>query len=113
MQKIENYIGGELVKPASQNYLDNLNPATGEVYSLLPDSDDRDVHLAAEAAKAAFATWSSTPAEERFELLTRLVQLIQRDSESLAQAESIDTGKPLSLARSMDIPRASANFRFY
>ena len=60
MTNLENYIGGELVKPASGNYIDNFNPATGEVYSLIPDSDDRDVHLAAEAAKAAFPSWSAT-----------------------------------------------------
>jgi aminomuconate-semialdehyde/2-hydroxymuconate-6-semialdehyde dehydrogenase len=113
MLTIENYIGGELVKPASDNYLENADPATGAVYSLLPDSDDRDVHLAAEASNAAFPSWSSTPAEARFEVLMRLVALIERDSELLAVAESTDTGKPLTLARTMDIPRASANFRFY
>lgn len=110
---IENYIGGELVKPASGEYLDNFNPATGEVYSYIPDSDDRDVNLAADAARAAFPTWSQTSPEERFEILMRLVGLIERDLESLAQAESIDNGKPVSLARMVDIPRAIANFRFY
>lgn len=113
MQNIENYIGGELVKPASGNYLDNIEPATGEVYSTIPDSDDRDVNLAVDAARAAFAGWSSTSPENRFEVLMRLVSFIERDSEELARAESIDNGKPLSLARVMDIPRAAANFRFY
>jgi aminomuconate-semialdehyde/2-hydroxymuconate-6-semialdehyde dehydrogenase len=113
MQTLENYIGGELVKPASGNYLDNANPAIGEVYSLIPDSDDRDVHLAAEAAKAAFPFWSQVPAEGRFEILMRLVSWIERDAENLAMAECIDNGKPLSLARSLDIPRAASNFRFY
>ena len=61
MQKIENYIGGELVKPASSQYLDSIDPATDEVYSFIPDSDDRDVHLAVEAAGAAFTAWSKTP----------------------------------------------------
>jgi aminomuconate-semialdehyde/2-hydroxymuconate-6-semialdehyde dehydrogenase len=59
MTIIENYIGGALVNPASAGYLENINPATGEVYSQAPDSDDRDVHLAVEAAKAAFPAWSS------------------------------------------------------
>ena len=113
MQKIENYIGGELVKPASENYLDNVNPATGDVYSLIPDSDDRDVHLAAEAAKTAFPAWSQMPAEGRFEILMRLVSFIERDAAELAMAECVDNGKPLSLARSLDIPRAASNFRFY
>ena len=113
MLKIENYIGGELVKPASAEYLDNFEPATGEVYSQIPDSDDRDVHLAVESAHAAFPAWSETPPENRFEILMRLVSFIERDSEALALAESIDNGKPISLARTMDIPRAAANFRFY
>ncbi|MBA3354179.1 MAG: aldehyde dehydrogenase [Blastocatellia bacterium] len=113
MLSIENYIGGELVKPASGEYLDNVEPAAGEVYSLIPDSDDRDVNLAVDAARAAFPEWSKKPPEARFEILMRLVSFIERDAEELARAESIDNGKPLSLARAMDIPRAAANFRFY
>lgn len=113
MQKIENYIGGQMVQPASGEYLDNIDPSTGKAYSLMADSDDRDVHLAVEAAQAAFPAWSQTPPEARFEILMRLVSFIERDLEVLALAESIDNGKPLSLARTMDIPRAAANFRFY
>lgn len=113
MQTIDNYIGGELVQPASGEYLDNFDPSTGEVYSLIADSDDRDVHLAVEAAKAAFPAWSNTSAEARHDILMRLVTLIERDLESLALAESVDQGKPVSLARSVDIPRAVANFKFY
>jgi aminomuconate-semialdehyde/2-hydroxymuconate-6-semialdehyde dehydrogenase len=113
MQVIENYIGGELVKPASGEYLDNVDPATGENYSQTPDSDDRDVNLAVDAARAAFSTWSRTSPEARFEILMRLVSFIERDAEALARAESVDNGKPLSLARVMDIPRAASNFRFY
>ena len=73
MLTIENYIGGELVTPASGEYLDNVEPATGSVYSRIPDSDDRDVNLAADAARAAFPSWSKTPSEQRFEILMRLV----------------------------------------
>ena len=113
MLSIENYIGGELVLPASGNYLDNFDPSTGEVYSLIADSDDRDVHLAVEAARAAFPAWSNTSAEARHDILMRLTALIERDLESLALAESVDQGKPVSLARAVDIPRAVANFKFY
>lgn len=113
MLKIENYIGGELLKPISDKYLDNFNPALGEIYSLIPDSDERDVELAVEAAQRAFPGWSKTSNEERFEILMRLVRLIERDLEMLATAESIDNGKPVSLAKRVDIPRAAANFRFY
>src|SRR5438128_1406992 len=113
MERISNYIGGELVRPASGEYLDNFDPSTGEVYSLIADSDDRDVHLAVEAAKAAFPAWSATAIEARHDILMRLVALIERDLERLALAESIDNGKPVSLARTVDIPRAVANFKFY
>ena len=113
MLTIENYIGGELVTPASGEYLDNVEPATGTVYSRIPDSDDRDVNLAADAARTAFPDWSRTSPEQRFEILMRLVSFIERDMEELARAESIDNGKPISLARSMDVPRAASNFRFY
>jgi len=113
MQYIENYIGGELVKPVSGEYLDNFNPATGEIYSHIPDSDPRDVEKAVEAAKTAFPTWSKTSNEQRHDVLMRLVSLIGRDLDDLAAAESIDNGKTLTLARSVDIPRAVSNFKFY
>lgn len=113
MKKIENYIGGAFVKPASGEYLDNFDPSSGEVYSQIADSDDRDVNLAVEAAKAAFPAWLKTSPEARHDILMRLVALIERDLESLALAESIDNGKPVSLARTVDIPRAVANFKFY
>lgn len=113
MISIENYIGGELSPPILGRYLDNFEPATGSVYSSIPDSDERDIERAVEAAKAAFPAWSMTPAEDRFAILMRLVALIKRDLESLALAESTDNGKPVSLARAVDIPRAIANFRFY
>jgi aminomuconate-semialdehyde/2-hydroxymuconate-6-semialdehyde dehydrogenase len=113
MLKIENYIGGELTKPISENYLDNFNPATGEVYSLIPDSDERDVTRAVEAAKKAFPVWSKMSAETRHDHLMKIVALIERDLDSLAEAESIDNGKPKTLAKTVDIPRAVSNFKFY
>ncbi|HTH51485.1 MAG TPA: aldehyde dehydrogenase, partial [Pyrinomonadaceae bacterium] len=80
---------------------------------LIPDSDERDVDAAVAAAKAAFPAWSATPAEERFEILMRIVALIEENLEDLALAESIDNGKTLAIAKRLDIPRAAANFRFY
>lgn len=113
MLKIENYIDGKLIAPISNQYLDNFNPAIAEVYSLIPDSDERDIELAVEAAKRAFPLWSKTSNDERFEILMRLVRLIERDLDLLAEAESVDNGKPVSLAKRVDIPRAASNFRFY
>ena len=111
--KIQNFIGGNFAAPAGGNYLDNIEPATGKPYSLVPDSDGRDVELAVAAAERAFPGWSKTPSAERSRILLAIADLIERDLEKLARAESIDTGKPLALARSLDIPRAATNFRFF
>ncbi len=113
MLKIENYIDGKLIAPASNKYLDNFNPATGEVYSLIPDSDENDINLAVDAAKRAFPVWSKMSAEARHDCLMRLSALIERDLDALAEAESVDNGKPKTLAKAVDIPRAVSNFKFY
>lgn len=113
MDQILNYIAGKLQKPISNNYLDNINPAEGKVYSSLPDSDFNDVQKAVEAASNAFPMWSTMLASKRAEILLKIAELIDRDLDKLALAESIDQGKPLKLAKSVDIPRASANLRFY
>jgi aminomuconate-semialdehyde/2-hydroxymuconate-6-semialdehyde dehydrogenase len=113
MEEIKNYIDGELLTPISNQYLDNYNPATGEVYSHVPDSDERDVAIAVAAAEKAFLKWSIRPVEERSHLLLRVAQLIEQNGERLALAESIDNGKPVWLAQNVDIPRASSNFHFF
>ena len=113
MQSIKNYINGELIGPVGKKYLDNYNPATGKVYSLIPDSDEKDVQLAVDAARAAFPKWSHTPKEERSKVMMKIADLIDKNFEKLAIAESIDHGKPVWLAKMVDIPRASANMRFY
>ncbi len=112
-KKIRNFIDGQFVEPVGGKYLDNIEPATGKPYSQVADSDARDVDLAVTVAEKAFTDWSHTPATERSRILLRIGDLIERDLEKLARAESIDTGKPLSLARTLDIPRAASNFRFF
>jgi aminomuconate-semialdehyde/2-hydroxymuconate-6-semialdehyde dehydrogenase len=111
--RVENFIAGQFTRPISGRYLDNIEPATGKSYSQVADSNARDVDLAVAAAEKAFLDWSKTSAAERSRLLLRIADLIERDLEKFARAESIDTGKPISLARTLDIPRAVANFRFF
>jgi aminomuconate-semialdehyde/2-hydroxymuconate-6-semialdehyde dehydrogenase len=113
MEKIRNYLNGELIAPLSNQYIDNHNPASGEVYSYTPDSEERDVAMATSAAEQAFAAWSITPTEQRSRILMRIAEMIDQQRDKLALAECIDTGKPLALAKTVDIPRASANFRFF
>ena len=110
---LSNYISGSLLPPASASYLDNINPSNGEVYSYIPDSDERDVHLAVEAAEKAFPEWSTMGVRERFRVLLKLADIIEARLEEFAKAESMDSGKPVSVARTVDIPRAHENIRFF
>ena len=110
---LQNYINGELLHPVSGEYLNNYQPATGEIYSHIPDSDDRDIELAVEAAKKAFPEWSSCGVETRFKVMMKIAQGIEDNLEAFAEAESMDNGKPVWLSRSVDIPRAIQNFRFF
>jgi aminomuconate-semialdehyde/2-hydroxymuconate-6-semialdehyde dehydrogenase len=111
--QIQNFIDGQFIEPIGGKYLDNIEPATGKPYSQIADSDARDVEVAVAAAEKAFVEWSRKPAAERSKILLRIADIIERDLDKLARAESVDTGKPLALARSVDIPRAVANFRFF
>jgi aminomuconate-semialdehyde/2-hydroxymuconate-6-semialdehyde dehydrogenase len=110
---IQNYINGEFHNPISNEWIDNYKPSTGEVYGQIPNSGAADVEKAYEAANAAFSSWSKTTLDERSKILSRIAQLITEKLPKLAKAESEDNGKPLSLATTIDIPRASSNFQFF
>ncbi len=113
MKKILNYINGELSPSNTNTYLDNYDPSRGMVYSQIPDSDEKDVERAFKAANAAFPKWSKLPKEKRSAYLLKIAELIEENLEELSRAESKDNGKTIQLAKSVDIPRAAANFRFY
>lgn len=112
-QQIQNYIGGELLPASSGLWLDNMEPATGTPYSQVPDSDGRDIEAAVIAAHKVFLEWASTPVVQRAKVLRKIAGLIEQNQEALAKAESVDTGKPLCLAASIDIPRSVLNFEFF
>lgn len=113
MEKLQNFINGIYQTPISDSYLDNIEPATGKVYSLIPDSDERDVEMAVNAAEKAFPIWSKMSTEERSKILVRLSEGIERRMGEFVQAESKDNGKPVTLAAHVDIPRAVSNFHFF
>ena len=108
-----NYVDGVYCPPINEQYFDNINPATGEVYCLIPDSDENDLALAVKAAEKAFPIWSNMPAEERSKILVRFSEGIEKRMEQFVAAESKDNGKPITLARHVDIPRAVSNFHFF
>ncbi|MBL8299117.1 MAG: aldehyde dehydrogenase [Rhodanobacteraceae bacterium] len=112
-QTLSNLIDGRLTAPANGRYLEVFEPATGRCYALAPDSDSADVALALTSAQQAFPDWSQQPSTERARHMNRLADLIETRLEQFAQAESRDSGKPLQLARNVDIPRAVANLRFF
>ena len=113
MKQILNFINGELVAPNSGDYFDNTTPVTGQVYSKIPDSDSTDIDLAVSSAKKAFISWSKLSKNERYNHIMRLADEIEEHFDELVEAESKDNGKPEWLARAVDIPRASENFRFF
>tara|TARA_Y100000589_G_scaffold50255_1_gene41883 strand:+ start:42592 stop:44046 length:1455 start_codon:yes stop_codon:yes gene_type:complete len=113
MKKIKNYIDGKLLEPKTKKYLKNYKPATGKVYSLIPDSGKEDVELAVQSAKKAFFLWSNKNKRDRYKILMNLVKEIENSFEVLVKAESDDTGKPEWLTSSVDIPRCSENIRFF
>ena len=113
MQDIKNFIGGKLQNPIDGSWLDNYNPAKGEVYSRIPASNSKDVEQAVEEAKNAFPVWSQFTIEQRSKALHEIADKIEENLIAFAEAESLDNGKPLSLALAIDIPRAISNFRFY
>lgn len=113
MENIKNYIDGILTTPYNNNYFNNFDPSTGGVFTMIPDSGDEDVDLAVRSAEKAFPIWSATTVEERSDLMMKVANMIRQRMEKFAHAESMDNGKPLWLARSVDIPRAIKNFEFF
>ena len=111
--KIQNYINGEFENPIEDRWLDNYNPAIGEVYGQTPNSSVEDVEKAYQAAATAFLSWRQTTVDERSEILSKIADLILDKILFLAAAESKDNGKPIGLATEIDIPRAAANFQFF
>jgi len=110
---IKNYINGEFLSPVTDRWIDNYNPSTGEVYGQIPNSDAEDVENAYQAAAKVFPSWSNTSIDERSKILSKIAQLLEEKLDFLAEAESKDNGKPLRLAKTIDIPRAAANFQYF
>jgi aminomuconate-semialdehyde/2-hydroxymuconate-6-semialdehyde dehydrogenase len=110
---LSNFIGGEFVPAGNGRSFEKCSPATGEPALLIPDSDAADIELAVASARAAFPSWSALSVGQRAEWLFKLAQAIRDRLEGLAFAETIDNGKPISVSRTVDIPRSAQNFEFF
>lgn len=113
MQRFDHFIDGRFVPTAHGGSLEVFEPATGAVYANVADGDGTDVDAAVQAAARAFPAWSATPAEERARLLHAIADAVSARADEFAEAESRDTGKPIALARNMDVKRGIANCRFF
>jgi aminomuconate-semialdehyde/2-hydroxymuconate-6-semialdehyde dehydrogenase len=111
--RLANLIDGRLQAPHLDAWLDVHDPATGQVFMHCPDSSTADVATAVDAARRAAPGWASTPIEQRAHYLNRLADLVEARLEEFAALESRDSGKPLGLARRLDIPRAVSNLRYF
>ncbi len=113
MPRFKHLIDGRMVEASGSRWRDVLEPATGRVYARCADGDASDVERAIAAAAAAAPEWAARPAGERAAALRRIADGIENSLEAFAVAESRDSGKPIALARRVDIPRAVANLRFF
>ena len=113
MENIWNFIDGEFIAPASEQYIDDINPATGELIGKIASSESQDVQNAVDAATKALKSWSALTIEQRITWLEKIADALESKEELIAQTESKDTGKPISLARKVDAKRSITNFRFF
>ncbi|USK51323.1 aldehyde dehydrogenase [Bacillus sp. CMF12] len=110
----QHFINGQFVDSKNQKTFENINPATEEVLGTVAEGGKEEVDYAVAAARRALKSpWKNTTLQERSKILRRIGDLILERQEELAHLESLDTGKPFSLANSIDIPRAAYNFHFY
>ena len=110
---VRNYIGGSFVDGKSESWFDVLEPSTGKLFAKAVLSGKEDVDSAVIAAKGALPGWSSLEMKERARWLDIIADGLEGVFEEIAELESRDTGKPISLARSVDASRSVANFRFF
>lgn len=113
MRRLEHWIDGRPVPPAGGRWLDVHDPASGRVHAQVAAGTAADVDASVAAADAAFPHWSSLPNDARARWLERLADALEARLDAFAQAESRDAGKPVRLAREVEIPRAVANLRFF
>ena len=109
---INNYINGEFIESTNHDTIDNFNPATNEKIATIPKSSAKDIIDAVDACKASQSSWSKLTIHERAEWLDKIADELNNRFEEIATLESLDTGKPISLARNVDATRSVINFIF-
>ena len=111
MIKVQNYVNGNFV--STEETIEDINPATGKIIANIPRSKPDDVQKAVLAADNAREYWSNLNLEDRRVWLEKIADALESRAEEIAKLESLDTGKPIKLARAVDASRSVANFRFF
>ena len=112
-RSLSNFVNGEQVPAADGRTLDVINPATGEVYLDSPLSGPEDVDRAYQAAATAFETWRDTTPAERQRALLKFADAVEARAEEVIAVECENTGKPLALTRSEEMPPMLDQLRFF
>jgi betaine-aldehyde dehydrogenase len=110
---LHNFIGGAAQAPAEGRYEDLIDPSTGEVFASAPVSGKPDVDRAMEAAATAFESWRNTTPSERQQALLKFADAVEANTDALVRAESQNTGKPIGLTTSEELPPAIDQIRFF
>ena len=111
--ELSNYINGEWRPAICEHWIEDYSPANGSLIAQIPCSSSEDVDEAVLAASEAIEDWANLTIAERADWLEKIADALESRAEEVAQLESLDTGKPISLARSVDAARSVANFRFF
>lgn len=109
----ENFIGGKWTQPVKGQYFENTSPVDGKVFTKVARSTEEDVELALDAACAAAPEWNNSSATFRSNILLRIADRIEQNTEVLARAETWDNGKPIRETTNADIPLAADHFRYF
>ncbi len=113
MEKLRNFVDGHEIDSASGEVTSLTNPATGEIYAQAPRSNQSDIDLAMKAASTAFETWGQSTPSERQRALLKIADALENRAEEIVAIESRNTGKPLALTMSEEIPPMIDQIRFF
>lgn len=112
-ERYGNFINGEFIEPVDKSYFDAICPVTGNPYTKVPRSNKKDIDLAVKAAQEAFKTWGKTSVAERSLLLNRIADVIEKNLEFLAVAETWGNGKPIRESLAADLPLVIDHWRYF
>jgi len=114
MKKVQHYINGQFIDSECGEFFDNFNPATAELIAKVAQGREPEVDAAVAAAKAALTgEWGQMKLNDRIALMYEIANEMDRRFDDFLEAECLDTGKPYSIARHIDIPRGAANFKVF